>query len=77
MWERVDLRGRSFREFTFKKASESYGLNNLLGYPKEERFAGRPTARAGPLYDRLKKRGAEFGYHSGKVFIILILVIYS
>lgn len=53
------------REFTFKKASESYGLNNLLGYPKEERFAGRPTARAGPLYDRLKKRGAEFGYHSG------------
>lgn len=48
-------------------------MNNLIGYPKEERFAGRPTARAGPLYDRLSKRGAEFGFHSGEVFSYLFI----
>ena len=52
--------------FTVAKARESYGMNNAVGFPREERPAGRPTAgRRGPLYDRLGQRGAEFGFHSG------------
>lgn len=54
------------REYTLAKVRESYGFNNLLGYPKEERFGGRPTKRVSPLYDTLVKRGAEMGFHSGR-----------
>ena len=39
------------RAYTFSKARESYGLNNLVGYPREERFAGRPTRRVSPIYE--------------------------
>jgi dimethylglycine dehydrogenase len=51
--------------YTLHKSRESYGLNNIIGYPKEERPAGRPTSRVSPIYDRLAARGAEFGFHSG------------
>jgi len=52
--------------FTLAKVRESYGMNNAVGYPKEERPAGRPTARRhSPVYDRLEVRGAQFGFHSG------------
>ncbi|XP_033120611.1 dimethylglycine dehydrogenase, mitochondrial-like [Anneissia japonica] len=52
-------------EFTFKKARESYGLNNLLGYPKEERPGGRPTERISGIYETLRRKGAEMGFHAG------------
>jgi dimethylglycine dehydrogenase len=51
--------------YVMSKARESYGLNNLIGYPREERPAGRPTCRSSPIYDHLKSRGAQFGFHAG------------
>ncbi|XP_038068616.1 dimethylglycine dehydrogenase, mitochondrial-like [Patiria miniata] len=53
------------REYTSIKARESYGMNNAIGWPREERWAGRPTKRISGIYDKLKSRGAEFGFHSG------------
>ncbi|XP_062410583.1 dimethylglycine dehydrogenase, mitochondrial [Sardina pilchardus] len=46
------------------KARESYGFNNVVGYPKEERFAGRPTERVSGVYDLLKDQ-ASMGFHAG------------
>lgn len=46
------------------KARESYGYNNVVGYPKEERFAGRPTYRTSGLYQLLKDQ-CSMGFHSG------------
>ncbi|XP_061118700.1 dimethylglycine dehydrogenase, mitochondrial [Conger conger] len=46
------------------KARESYGFNNVVGYPKEERFAGRPTSRVSGVYDLLKSH-ASMGLHAG------------
>ncbi|XP_076141035.1 dimethylglycine dehydrogenase, mitochondrial isoform X2 [Alosa pseudoharengus] len=46
------------------KARESYGFNNVVGYPKEERFAGRPTKRVSGAYDLLKDQ-ASMGFHAG------------
>ncbi|XP_066502777.1 dimethylglycine dehydrogenase, mitochondrial [Hoplias malabaricus] len=46
------------------KARESYGFNNVVGYPKEERFAGRPTSRVSGLYDLLKEK-CSMGFHAG------------
>lgn len=54
-----------YREYALSKARESYGLNNLVGFPKEDRPAGRPTRRVSGLYDVLEERGAEYGIHSG------------
>ncbi|XP_077988471.1 dimethylglycine dehydrogenase, mitochondrial-like [Glandiceps talaboti] len=53
------------REYLIAKASESYGLNNLVGYPFEERTGGRPTERISGVYDKMKERGAIFGFHGG------------
>ena len=55
------------QEFTFAKCRESYGLNNLVGHPREERMAGRPTARSHGLYKVLQERGAEMGFHAGSL----------
>ena len=53
-------------DFTLAKVRESYGMNNAVSFPREERPAGRPTVRRrAALYDRLRRRGAEFGFHSG------------
>uniref|UniRef100_A0A673IL62 Dimethylglycine dehydrogenase, mitochondrial n=1 Tax=Sinocyclocheilus rhinocerous TaxID=307959 RepID=A0A673IL62_9TELE len=41
------------------KARESY-----VGYPKEERFAGRPTNRVSGVYELLKDR-CSMGFHAG------------
>lgn len=38
------------KEYVLSKCRESYGFNNLQGYPKEERYAGRPM-RMSPLYE--------------------------
>ncbi|KAG5834288.1 hypothetical protein ANANG_G00259960 [Anguilla anguilla] len=46
------------------KARESYGFNNVVGYPKEERFAGRPTSRVSGVYELLKSK-ASMGFHAG------------
>uniref|UniRef100_A0A674D7J2 Dimethylglycine dehydrogenase n=1 Tax=Salmo trutta TaxID=8032 RepID=A0A674D7J2_SALTR len=46
------------------KARESYGFNNVVGYPKEERFAGRPTNRTSGVYELLKGK-ASMGFHAG------------
>uniref|UniRef100_H2LAS5 Dimethylglycine dehydrogenase, mitochondrial n=1 Tax=Oryzias latipes TaxID=8090 RepID=H2LAS5_ORYLA len=50
--------------FMCAKARESYGFNNVVGYPKEERFAGRPTSRRSGVYDLLKDKGS-MGFHAG------------
>ncbi|XP_062340264.1 dimethylglycine dehydrogenase, mitochondrial [Osmerus eperlanus] len=46
------------------KARESYGFNNVVGYPKEERFAGRPTSRTSGVYELMKGK-ASMGFHAG------------
>ncbi|XP_041465760.1 dimethylglycine dehydrogenase, mitochondrial-like [Lytechinus variegatus] len=53
--------------FDYQKAKirESYGFNNAIGWPKEERFAGRPTNRVSGAYQSMKDRGAEYGFHAG------------
>lgn len=53
------------REYVSAKTRESYGSNNAVGFPKEERFAGRPTERVSGVYEILKKRGAHHGLHGG------------
>ncbi|XP_030598580.1 dimethylglycine dehydrogenase, mitochondrial [Archocentrus centrarchus] len=50
--------------FMCAKARESYGFNNVVGYPKEERFAGRPTCRTSGVYELLKDKGS-MGFHAG------------
>ncbi|XP_011617733.1 dimethylglycine dehydrogenase, mitochondrial isoform X2 [Takifugu rubripes] len=50
--------------FLCAKARESYGFNNVVGYPKEERFAGRPTYRQSGVYQLLKDKGS-MGFHAG------------
>lgn len=50
--------------FTSAKVRETYGMNNMCVYPKEERMAGRPL-RCTPVYDRMKAKGAQFGFHNG------------
>uniref|UniRef100_A0A7N8WW02 Dimethylglycine dehydrogenase n=1 Tax=Mastacembelus armatus TaxID=205130 RepID=A0A7N8WW02_9TELE len=50
--------------FMCAKARESYGFNNVVGYPKEERFAGRPTSRTSGVYELLKDK-ASMGFHAG------------
>uniref|UniRef100_F7DS18 Dimethylglycine dehydrogenase, mitochondrial n=1 Tax=Ornithorhynchus anatinus TaxID=9258 RepID=F7DS18_ORNAN len=51
-------------QYTEVKARESYGFNNIVGYPKEERFAGRPTERVSGIYDVLKSK-CSMGFHAG------------
>uniref|UniRef100_A0A8D1R732 Dimethylglycine dehydrogenase, mitochondrial n=1 Tax=Sus scrofa TaxID=9823 RepID=A0A8D1R732_PIG len=51
-------------QYTEAKARESYGFNNIVGYPKEERFAGRPTQRISGLYKTLKSK-CSMGFHAG------------
>ncbi|XP_070543164.1 dimethylglycine dehydrogenase, mitochondrial-like [Ptychodera flava] len=53
------------RDYLIAKITESYALNNLVGYPFEERHAGRPTERTSTAYQRMKERGAIFGHHGG------------
>ncbi|MBZ3875432.1 Dimethylglycine dehydrogenase, mitochondrial [Sciurus carolinensis] len=51
-------------QYTEAKARESYGFNNIVGYPKEERFAGRPTERVSGLYKTLESK-CSMGFHAG------------
>ncbi|XP_074062867.1 dimethylglycine dehydrogenase, mitochondrial isoform X3 [Macrotis lagotis] len=51
-------------QYTEAKARESYGFNNIVGYPKEERFAGRPTKRISGIYNILNSK-CSMGFHAG------------
>nr|CAD7453135.1 unnamed protein product [Timema tahoe] len=51
--------------FALAKVRESYGLNTAITYPKEERFAGRPTRRVSGVYETLVQRGAHMGFQVG------------
>jgi hypothetical protein len=53
------------------KSKESYGKNNAVGYPHEERWTGRPTYRVSGIYEETKAAGAFMGFHSG-INIVLI-----
>ena len=46
------------RKFLMEKARESYGMNTCPAFPKEERWAGRPTERVSGAYEETKERGA-------------------
>jgi len=52
------------RRYALAKALETYQNEYGVGYPQEERPAGRP-ARTSSLYDALQRRGAVFGARGG------------
>ncbi|KAG0727747.1 Dimethylglycine dehydrogenase, mitochondrial [Chionoecetes opilio] len=52
-------------DYAMAKTRECYGMNNAIGYPHEERFAGRPTQRLSGAHELLEKRGARMHFHSG------------
>jgi dimethylglycine dehydrogenase len=52
-------------DYTLAKCREGYGMNNAIGYPHEERHAGRPTGRVNMIYDELVSAGAFMGFHHG------------
>ena len=53
------------KQYTCAKIRETYGMNNYIVYPKEERLAGRPI-RTNSLYSIFKKeKGCIFGFHNG------------
>ncbi|HYL01053.1 MAG TPA: FAD-dependent oxidoreductase [Steroidobacteraceae bacterium] len=56
--------GFADRSYTLAKALETYQNEYGVGYPQEERPAGRP-ARTTPLYETLKRQGAVFGARGG------------
>ncbi|XP_077988994.1 dimethylglycine dehydrogenase, mitochondrial-like [Glandiceps talaboti] len=53
------------KEYLTAKTKETYSMNNAMKYPFEERFAGRPTHRVSGAYEKMKARGAVFGFNSG------------
>lgn len=50
--------------YTLAKALETYRHEYGIGYPAEERPAGRP-AKTSPAYARLREKGASFGARGG------------
>ncbi|MBS0612580.1 MAG: GcvT family protein [Proteobacteria bacterium] len=68
-WDMWPLDSRRYlpyanRKYALAKALETYGNEYGVGYPAEERPAGRP-AKTSPVYQRLKDRGAHFGARGG------------
>ena len=68
-WDLWALDPRRYTSYATKtyvtaKAIELYQNEYAIGFPFEERPAGRP-ARTSPLYDRLKAKGARFGARGG------------
>ena len=68
-WDMWPLDSRRYLEyanhkFTLAKAIETYQNEYGIGYPAEERPAGRP-AKASPANQRLKDKGAQFGARGG------------
>jgi len=52
------------KNFSDQKVRETYGLNNSVVFPNEERMAGRPI-RTNALYPILKGKGCQFSFHNG------------
>jgi dimethylglycine dehydrogenase len=67
MWE-VDVRRfgpwASTTRFLVDRALDVYEHEYAIHYPNEERPAGRPV-KTDPLYERLRERGAVYGFRSG------------
>jgi dimethylglycine dehydrogenase len=68
-WDMWPLDSRRYleyanRRFTLAKAIETYQHEYGIGYPAEERAAGRP-AKSSPVYQRLTDKGARFGARGG------------
>lgn len=68
-WDLWGLDPRRFtdvatRSYVTAKALELYQHEYAIGYPCEERPAGRP-AKTSPLYERLRAKGAQFGARGG------------
>lgn len=40
-------------------------MNNAVGFPHEERWAGRPTYRVSGIYEETKAAGGFMGFHAG------------
>ena len=55
-------------DYSLIKCQESYGMNNAVGFPHEEREGGRPTYRVSGIHDDLIKAGAFMGFHAGQSF---------
>ncbi|HUK09590.1 MAG TPA: FAD-dependent oxidoreductase [Stellaceae bacterium] len=56
--------GHVTKAYTAAKALELYRNEYAIGFPFEERPAGRP-AKTSPLYERLRDKGALFGARNG------------
>ncbi len=52
------------QRYTLARAIETYQQEYAIGYPIEERAAGRP-AKCSPLYPSLASKGARFGARAG------------
>ena len=52
------------KAYALGKALETYQNEYGVGYPQEERPAGRP-AKTSPLYERLRAQGAMYGARGG------------
>ncbi|HXQ64477.1 MAG TPA: FAD-dependent oxidoreductase, partial [Steroidobacteraceae bacterium] len=68
-WDMWPLDSRRYleyanRRYSLAKAVETYQHEYGVGYPAEERPAGRP-AKSSPCYQRLKDKGASFGARGG------------
>ena len=68
-WDLWPLDCRRYLEFAnpryaLAKAIETYQHEYSIGFPVEERPAGRP-AKTSPVYQRLKEKGARFGARGG------------
>jgi dimethylglycine dehydrogenase len=68
-WDLWPLDHRRYLEFAhpqyaLAKALETYGNEYGVGYPQEERPAGRPS-KTSPLYEELARHGAVFGARGG------------
>jgi dimethylglycine dehydrogenase len=68
-WDLWSIDRRRYKEYatfqyTVDKAVEVYQNEYAIGFPFEERPAGRP-AYTSPLYDALRARGAHFGARGG------------
>ncbi len=68
-WDLWALDPRRYTDYATKtyvtaKAIELYQNEYAIGFPFEERTAGRP-AKTSPLYDKLKTKGARFGARGG------------
>ncbi len=68
-WDLWSVDPRRYTDFatpayTVAKAVELYQNEYAIGFPREERPAGRPS-KVSPLYETLKARGAVFGARGG------------